>query len=428
MLPKCKTAATTTSSKPTKRSKKLPIKKPPTGSRSALQPFVVDLLHLSAAVTSTFESRLRNTQQPKNIVATTDSQPATVAMANGENKDDKNTVAEDSALSDNFDGIDWSRLPKYMKPLTTSKFKKSWVYKHSYRIALRSNPEKLFFISHVCFKSKQINNDGSGVCNTTFSTSAAARHLERKLLGYGFMAPGKKAEEGSQTPLLCSILKSGSNKISQPVANVFGSFNCDDFGLEVVTWLVKNNHPLCELETPAFCHLVPKTNLEAEAVLWTFHNSVLRYVMMLYNALLPVVKDALSGALSKIHISFGKWTTKGAKQDFLGIVAYYVSCDGKLTDLLIALPQLLGAHSGKNMGRVVSTSLQQFGISSCTVGYFVLHNTTNNNTIILYLSQNMGFNAIHHCLCCTPHTINLIGQTLLWSKDANAYNNNPKNL
>jgi hypothetical protein len=150
--------------------------------------------------------------------------------------------------------------------------------------------------------------------------------------------------------------------------------------------------------------------------------------MTLYNALLPVVKDVLSGALSKIHISFDEWTTKGDKQGFLGIVAHYVSCDGKLTDLLIALPQLLGAHSGKNMGRVVSTSLQQFGISSCTIGYFVLDNTTNNNTAILYLSQKMGFNATHYRLCCTPHTINLIRQTLLWGKDANAYNNKPKNL
>jgi hypothetical protein len=112
--------------------------------------------------------------------------------------------------------------------------------------------------------------------------------------------------------------------------------------------------------------------------------------MTLYNALLPVVKDVLSGALSKIHISFDEWTTKGDKRGFLGIIAHYVSCNGKLTDLLIALPQLLGAHSGKNMSRVVSTSLQQFGISPCTIGYFVIDNTTNNNTAILYLSQKMG--------------------------------------
>jgi hypothetical protein len=416
MSPERKNAATTTSSKPTKRSKNLPTKKPLPGSGSASQPFVVDTSQLSAAVTSTFESRLRNTQQPKDIVATEGSRAATVATADGDDTDDEDTVAEDPALSDDFDGIDWSRLPKYMKPLMTSKFKKSWVYKHSYRVALRSNPEQLFFICHVCFKSKRINNGGSGVYNTTFSTSTAARHLERKLLGHGFTAPGKKAKEDSQTPSLRSILKGGSIEVSQAVANTFGGFNCDDFHLEVDTWLFENNHPLRELKTPAFRRLIRKTNPEAEAALWTSHNSVSRYFMTLYDALLPVVKDELSGALSKIHISFNGWTTKGGKQGFLGIVAHYVSRDGKRTDLPIALPQLSGAHSGKNMDRVVSTSLQQFSITPCTISYFVLDNATNNDTAILYLSQKMGLNATHRRLRCTPHTINLMDRRCFGAK------------
>ena len=158
-------------------------------------------------------------------------------------------------------------MPKYIKPLTTSKFKKSWVYKHGYRVALRSDPEQLFFICQICFKSKWTDNGGSGVYNTTSSTSAAARHLERKLLGHGFTAPGKTAKEDSQTPSLRSILKSGSIKVSQAVANAFGDFHCDDFRLEVVIWLVENIYPLRELETPAFRRLIRKTNPEAKAAL-----------------------------------------------------------------------------------------------------------------------------------------------------------------
>jgi hypothetical protein len=55
-------------------------------------------------VTSTFESRLRDTQQPKDIVATEGSRAATVATADEDDKDDEDTVAEDSALSADFDG------------------------------------------------------------------------------------------------------------------------------------------------------------------------------------------------------------------------------------------------------------------------------------------------------------------------------------
>jgi hypothetical protein len=96
--------------------------------------------------------------------------------------------------------------------------------------------------------------------------------------------------------------------------------------------------------------------------------------------------------------------------------------------LPFALPQLSGVYSGENMGRVVNTSFQQFGITPRTIGYFVLDNATNNDTATLYLSQEVGFNATHRRLCCTPHTINLVEQTLLCGKDADAYDNDPENL
>jgi hypothetical protein len=60
--------------------------------------------------------------------------------------------------------------------------------------------------------------------------------------------------------------------------------------------------------------------------------------MRLYDFLLPRVVWELSNALSKIHISFDGWTTKGGKRGYLGIVAYYVDRDGELVDLPIALP------------------------------------------------------------------------------------------
>ena len=79
-------------------------------------------------------------------------------------------------------------------------------------------------------------------------------------------------------------------------------------------------------------------NVQAEAALWTSHNSVSRYVMRLYDHLRPQVVTELSRAQSKIHISFDGWTTKGGKRGFLGIVAHYVDKQGDIVDLPIALP------------------------------------------------------------------------------------------
>ena len=85
--------------------------------------------------------------------------------------------------------------------------------------------------------------------------------------------------------------------------------------------------------------------------------------MRLYNHLLPRVVVNLSIAASKIHVSFDGWTTKGGKKGYLGIVAHYVDSKGKLVDVPIALPQLMGAHSGENMAEIVYSTVQKFGVT-----------------------------------------------------------------
>jgi hypothetical protein len=62
------------------------------------------------------------------------------------------------------------------------------------------------------------------------------------------------------------------------------------------------------------------------------------------------------------------------------------------------------------------------------LGYFVLDNASNNDTAVEEIAKKLGFNAGHRRLRCGPHTINLIGQALLWGKNSSAYNNNASEL
>jgi hypothetical protein len=135
--------------------------------------------------------------------------------------------------------------------------------------------------------------------------------------------------------------------------------------------------------------------------------------MRLYDYMLPRVVADLSESISKIHISFDGWTTKGGKQGYLGMVAHYVNPYGKLKDLPIALPQLMGDHSGVNTAKVILRVLEKFGITSINMGYTVLDNASNNNTTVDEIAKVTGFNAAYRCLRCSPYTLNLIGQTLL---------------
>jgi type IV pilus biogenesis protein CpaD/CtpE len=155
--------------------------------------------------------------------------------------------------------------------------------------------------------------------------------------------------------------------------------------------------------------MLEAANPEAASALWTSHNSVSRYVMRLYNYLQPCVAVELFKALSKIHISFDGWIMLGGKQGFLGVVAHFVSSSGELTDLPIALPQLTGTHTGVRIAEVVDQTLQQFGVDSAKLGYFVLDNAASNDTAIAVVAEIYDFLPVHRHPRCGPHTLNLIG-------------------
>ncbi|EFQ89361.1 hypothetical protein PTT_14415 [Pyrenophora teres f. teres 0-1] len=367
--------------------------------------------------THTFESRLRESQPEDAIVAPAEGSEQATLAPSSEAADDAVDEAFDAHLEDNYDGIDWGRLKLYTKPITTHQHKRSWIYRHGYRVARLKDPTRVFFICHWCFKHK-LTDIGIGIYNTSAAVSSAARHLSEQKPGHRLVAPGK-------TPVasVYNALTTARVPISQAVANQINGFSKQRFRFAAVDWLVANNHPISEFETPAFRRLIAIANPLAEAALWKNHKSVSQYVIRLFDWLRPRVVHELSQSLSKIHISFDGWTTKGGKRGFLGIVAHYVNSDGKLRDLPIALPQLTGAHSGDRLAEVVLSILEQFSISERTLGYFVLDNASNNDTAVAAIAHELNFNPIHRRLRCGPHTINLIGQRLLWGRDADSYNN-----
>jgi hypothetical protein len=288
---------------------------------------------------------------------------------------------------DTYDGLDWSRLKKYQLPLIIYKYKKSWVYRYGYRVALRSCLSRISWVCHYCYKRKFMDI-GRGVFYTTSSISAASRHLAEEKPSHNIVAPGKTPK--AQLLGVYGSLMAGKLRVSQAVANELSSFNVQLFRQAAVEWLIANNYPLSELEQLAFRKLIGLANPLAKDALWQSHNSVSRYVMRYFDYLRPIVVKELSCARSKIHLSFDGWTTKGGKRGFLGIVAYYVIGDGKLRDLPIALPQLTGAHSGKRIAEVVLEILQKFDIDTLKLGYFVLNNASNNNSTILAISLKPG--------------------------------------
>jgi hypothetical protein len=160
------------------------------------QPIVLDtqqsLLRLSprkalvkAAQTVNFESQLRESQAEDAIVVPAKGSEAATAA--------KGAIDEgfDTHLEDDFEGIDWTRLPQYMKPLASVRTKRSWVYRYGWRVVLIKDPDRIFFVCRHCHKHKIIDCGGGGIYETTKAPSSAARHLEEKRRGHSYTAPNK---------------------------------------------------------------------------------------------------------------------------------------------------------------------------------------------------------------------------------------------
>ncbi|KAG9376623.1 Dimer-Tnp-hAT domain containing protein [Pyrenophora tritici-repentis] len=173
----------------------------------------------------TFELQFLESQAEAEIVAPTEgSRAGTVATTEaGEGGQDETN----SALVENFDGIDWARLPDFIKPLARSKRPK--VGSFSMATALLSAMLHLESGYNLSSHPSQ-------------PTKAWPQPYERW---------PKVSAESSRPAVVAASFDAGLD-VQQNTANAFGNFDVEGFRTATVMWLVNRNHPLSELTTPDF--------------------------------------------------------------------------------------------------------------------------------------------------------------------------------
>ena len=367
-----------------------------------------------------------------NLRAADTLQPKTPTLALSEVAAPADDVPEIDAGGDidNYDGIDWKRLPDLQKPHHSSKRTPSWIFKYGYRCQSRVNMNQIVFICKYCHTHKIIDCGGAGQYDITRATSAAAGHLKANTRGHGYDKNGKITFESKkrQRTVLESLQVEGY-EVSQAVANeLIGGFNATRFRQLAIDWLIENTHPLREFETPAFRNLIAAANPEAERVLWRNHQSVADYIMAEYQAFLPSVRKELASANSLVHISFDGWTTRNGKHALTGICVHYLNQGGRVVDYLIALPEQISRHSGINYAEVVGNTLDSFNISKERLGYFVTDNASNNDTALDTLAVKYSFIKEHRRTRCACHVLNLVAQSIMWGKDKESFENSDENI
>jgi len=64
------------------------------------------------------------------------------------------------------------------------------------------------------------------------------------------------------------------------------------------------------------------------------------------------------------------------------VYTHYLDKNGRVVDYMLALLEQLGKHSSVNYAVIINNILNQFGITSKCLGFFITNNALNNNTAI----------------------------------------------
>jgi hypothetical protein len=125
----------------------------------------------------------------------------------------------------------------------------------------------------------------------------------------------------------------------------------------------------------------------------------------------------VQSALLKIHFTADLWTSPN-KHPLLGIIAYYIAENGDPYQSMLGLQEIGRTYTGENQDLIIIRLIAEFGIAS-KLGYFIIDNTNNNDTVIAALlvmlldEYNIEYNDIRYRNCFNSCIINLVLSFLL---------------
>src|SRR6266478_3921021 len=209
--------------------------------------------------------------------------------------------------------------------------------------------------------------------------------------------------------------------ILQAAANtLIAAFDSPRFEEAILNYILVNNHALQEVETPAFRQLITAANPDAALWIPKNHQTIRDCMLLDYKGNKGIIFKQLALARMLIHITFDGWSTRSGRYALTGVCVHYLDDKGILRDFLISLPEQLGRHFGINYAEVMGNIFAEYDLMG-KVGYFVADNAGNNNTCINALAKEFDFNAKEQQLCCAAYILNLVAQTVLFSKDKESF-------
>jgi hypothetical protein len=167
--------------------------------------------------------------------------------------------------------------------------------------------------------------------------------------------------------------------------------------------------------------MIPSSNA-VYSLLRKSHDTMKKWVDTDFLQRIKAIQKLCKASKSDIYLSFDLWSSSNGLT-LNGIVAHFFGEDYKLYAILLDLREVIGEHSGENIGQTVVDTIKDYEIEN-KLGTFIFHNTKGNDTAVRYIIDELNLYDMYeesyarlHCLGCV---INLAATEFLFGKNSEA--------
>lgn len=329
--------------------------------------------------------------------------------------DFNSTATSTSTESDSIripENIDWSRLHGYIATLRLSKRPKSliWAYGHKIR---KESDNKDYWLCRICHKTRPLPHTPNGHIYHSISTTAAIGHLRDKHW------IGSNGRITIQPQRITQRTIRGFDALVDERNAMISAFDLSTFKALLIQLFTTEQLSFAKIESMAFKELLEYLQPAVRGSIPS-RRSLTRYISTAYERSVEKVENAVRTAQTRINLSFDLWTSPSRRLSLLGIVAHYLDTTYKPITLLLALPRMVGAHTGVSIADQIHTILCHFRLEE-RFGHAIADNASENIACMNHLSELLNIDLDKRRIMCMGHIINLVAQQCLFGSDIEAF-------
>jgi hypothetical protein len=135
----------------------------------------------------------------------------------------------------------------------------------------------------------------------------------------------------------------------------------EQFKVLLVKWVASSNQPFLEVENPDFRNLMNFLNCRVLEVLPDTHVTMRKWVMDIYTVARKNILEKIRQSPFRFHWTFDLWTSPN-QYPILGIIAHWMTVNGKNQASLLSMRVMQGANSGEKQGAVFWDLIRETGL------------------------------------------------------------------